>query len=39
MLSVMAEDYGHTEGFRKARDEEIQHGLAKEQKQQCKKCG
>lgn len=38
MLTVMTEYYGHTEGFRKAQGEEMQCGLAKEQKQQGKKC-
>ena len=33
MLTVMTEYYWHTERFRKARDEEMQCGLAKEQKQ------
>lgn len=39
MLSAMTAYYGHTEGFKKAQDEEMQRGLAKEQKQQWKKRG
>jgi len=37
MLTAMTEYYGHTGGFRKAHDEEMQRGVAKEQKQQWKK--